>query len=131
MSKVTLLHELMCGTDTIPHVLQCESHPFNQQINSVEFCAANDIRFMAYSPLGYGAFKRPGEITVLSDPTLKSIGDKHGRSIAQVRKTLGQKADGSRYQRWHLRGRPTLRFLKRPRNDARDSISIKTRPAIP
>ena len=25
--KVSLLHELLCGTDTAPHVLQCESHP--------------------------------------------------------------------------------------------------------
>lgn len=83
--QLTLLHELMCGTDTVPHVLQNESHPFNQQWPQVEFCAGNDIQFMAYSPLGYGAFKKPGEITVLSDPTLKRVGDKHGKSVAQVR----------------------------------------------
>lgn len=29
--KVTLLHELLCGTDTVPHVVQCESHPYCQQ----------------------------------------------------------------------------------------------------
>lgn len=83
---MTLLHELLCGTKMTPHVVQCESHPFLQQWNLLEYCQRNGIQFMAYSPLGYGAFKKPDEITVLADPTLKKIGEKHGKTIAQVRR---------------------------------------------
>jgi hypothetical protein len=31
-----------------------------------------------------GAFKGSNEITVLTDPTLKAIAEKHGKSTAQV-----------------------------------------------
>eukprot|EP00730_Choanoeca_flexa_P014052 TRINITY_DN6001_c0_g1_i1.p1 TRINITY_DN6001_c0_g1~~TRINITY_DN6001_c0_g1_i1.p1 ORF type:complete len:383 (+),score=65.13 TRINITY_DN6001_c0_g1_i1:60-1208(+) len=83
--KIQLLHELMSGKhDIIPHVLQNESHPFNQQWRQLEFCQKAGIQFMAYSPLGYGAFKDPNEVTVLSDPTLAEIGAKHGISTAAV-----------------------------------------------
>jgi diketogulonate reductase-like aldo/keto reductase len=73
-----------------PHVVQCESHPFLQQWDLIEFCKNNHIQFMAYSPLGYGAFKKADEITVLTDPTLKKIAAKHGKSTAQVRQQNGR-----------------------------------------
>ncbi len=82
--KVTLLHELICGTDVIPHVVQSESHPFCQQWGLLDFCQNNGIQMQAYSPLGYGSFKSETERTVLTDPTLAKIGAKHGKSIASV-----------------------------------------------
>ena len=36
--KVTLLHELLCGTDTKPAIVQSESHPYNQQTQLIDFC---------------------------------------------------------------------------------------------
>ncbi|EDQ90983.1 uncharacterized protein MONBRDRAFT_15533, partial [Monosiga brevicollis MX1] len=82
--KIQLLHELMMGDHAmIPHVLQNEGHPYNQQWRQLEyvFCQKVGIQFMAYSPLGYGAFPF---VTVLANPVLKEIADKHDKSTAQV-----------------------------------------------
>jgi diketogulonate reductase-like aldo/keto reductase len=82
--KVTLLHELICGTDFVPHVAQSEAHPFCQQWGLLDFCTKNGIQLQAYSPLGYGSFKAENERTVLTEPLLAKIAAKHGKSVAQV-----------------------------------------------
>jgi len=48
------------------------------------FCKQNGIQFQAYSPLGYGAFVREGEVRVLECPEIKEIGARHGKTAAQV-----------------------------------------------
>ena len=39
--KVTLLHELLCGTDHVPSIVQSESHPYCQQTDLIKFCKMN------------------------------------------------------------------------------------------
>eukprot|EP00056_Hartaetosiga_gracilis_P022687 m.32370 g.32370 ORF g.32370 m.32370 type:complete len:379 (-) comp9777_c0_seq5:752-1888(-) len=82
--QLQLLHELMCGNSFIPHVLQNESHPYLQQWDQLEFCKKNNIQFMAYSPLGYGAFAGDDRPRVLTNPVIKEVADKHNKSTAQV-----------------------------------------------
>ena len=82
--NVALLHELCCGTDTVPHVLQCESHPYQQQKRLLGFCKKNNIQFQAYSPLGYGEFAGADEVRVLQSPTVLAVAEKHSKSAAQV-----------------------------------------------
>lgn len=78
-TQVQLLHELLCGTDTKPQVVQHESHPYCQQWGLLQYCKMNDIQFQAYSPLGYGEFVPEGEVRVLENPVLQKIAEKHGR----------------------------------------------------
>lgn len=82
--KVSLLHELLKGTDYVPQVAQSESHPYCQQSGLLQFCKQNGIQFQAYSPLGYGEFKSADEVSVLENPVINSIAEKHGKSAAQV-----------------------------------------------
>jgi len=82
--KVTLLHELMQGTDRVPDIAQSESHPYCQQWGLLKFCQMNGIQMQGYSPLGYGEFKSADEVSVLSNPVIQAIGEKYGKSTAEV-----------------------------------------------
>ncbi|CAI6088888.1 unnamed protein product [Clonostachys chloroleuca] len=59
-----------------PHVNQIELHPWCQQRELVKYCRDNNIIIQAYSPLATGAR--------FSDPNLKLIATKNGKSSAQV-----------------------------------------------
>jgi len=110
--KVTLLHELLCGTDTKPAVLQCESHPYCQQQQLIRMCEMNGIQFQAYSPLGYGEFKRDDEITVLANPVVAEIGKRYNKSTAAV------------VLRWHVqRGVATPPFSLFE-NELRENLTV-------
>lgn len=87
---VPLLHDLLTYAKIVPAVNQIETHPFGQQAGMNQFCRAQGIVHQAYSPLGYGEFKKNTERTVLTDPTIKGIASRVGRSPAQV------------VLRWHL-----------------------------
>lgn len=63
-------------------VLQVESHPYHSQNKLLQFCTENKIVITAYSPLGSGA-EIDGN-TIVTNTTLKAIGEKYGRSGAQV-----------------------------------------------
>lgn len=78
-TQVQLLHELLCGTDTKPQIVQHEAHPYCQQWDLLQYCNMNDIQFQAYSPLGYGEFVGDNEVKVLENPVLQKIAEKHGR----------------------------------------------------
>lgn len=82
--QVQLLHELTANTDTIPAVLQAESHPFLQQWGLKKHCKQLGIQFQSYSPLGYGMFKKEDEHTVMTHPVIIEVARKHGKSPAQV-----------------------------------------------
>jgi diketogulonate reductase-like aldo/keto reductase len=90
--KVSLLHELLKGTDYVPQIAQSERHPYCQQKGLIQMCEMNGIQFQAYSPLGYGEFKAEGELTVLESPEIHTIAAKHGKSAAEV------------VLRWHIQG---------------------------
>ncbi|WP_368409110.1 aldo/keto reductase [Halocatena marina] len=55
---------------------QVECHPLLQQKRLRDYCASNDIRLVAYSPLARGA--------VFDVPELQEIAEEHGVSEAQV-----------------------------------------------
>ncbi|GAB2636272.1 aldo/keto reductase [Gordonia jinhuaensis] len=72
----------------IPAVDQVELHPHLQQRELREFAGHHDIAIESWSPLGgtpnsgWGPNSKPN--TVLTDPTIAKIADKHGKSPAQI-----------------------------------------------
>jgi diketogulonate reductase-like aldo/keto reductase len=79
---IPALQRLFEETDLRPVVNQIELHPALPQDELRAFNAENDIVTQAWSPLASGE--------LLGDETLKRLGDKHGKSPAQV------------VIRWHL-----------------------------
>jgi 2,5-diketo-D-gluconate reductase A len=80
---VPALQRLFEETDLRPAVNQIELHPALPQDELRAFNAENDIVTEAWSPLAQGG-------GLLSEPTLKRLAEKHGKSPAQV------------VIRWHL-----------------------------
>lgn len=76
------LERIIGETGVTPVVNQIELHPYFQQGDKRAFLKAKNIHIESYSPLGSG--------DVLKDETIKAIGAKYGKSIAQV------------VIRWHL-----------------------------
>jgi len=76
------LERIIKETGVTPVVNQVELHPAFQQRDKRDFHREHDIKIESYSPLGSGRS--------LDDKTIAAIGEKHGRSIAQV------------ILRWHL-----------------------------
>ncbi|OAB42562.1 aldo/keto reductase [Paenibacillus antarcticus] len=70
------LEELMKDAEIKPMVDQMEHHPRLTQKELQAFCKENGIQFEAWSPLMQGQ--------LLDNVDLKEIGDKYGKSIAQV-----------------------------------------------
>ena len=69
-----------------PHIIQNWMDPFHQYKGIRERCKAEGILFQAYSSLGSQWVHHRGHSTnpVLTNPTLKSIANKYGVSVAQV-----------------------------------------------
>ena len=74
--------EIMSEGTIKPAVLQVESHPYFSNADLLGFCTKNGIVMTAYSPLGSGA-TLDGTI-IPKNPTLAAVGEKHGKSAAQV-----------------------------------------------
>ncbi len=66
-----------CGT-VMPVVNQCEAHVLYQQRRMREYLKPYGVAFEAWSPLAEG---RRG---ILSDTTLRTIGDRYGKTPAQI-----------------------------------------------
>ncbi|MBW1600529.1 aldo/keto reductase [Streptomyces sp. JJ66] len=77
------LERLLAETSTVPVLNQVELHPHFQQEQLRTFHTAHHIATEAWSPLGQGK-------DVLTEPAIRAIGEKHGRTAAQV------------ILRWHL-----------------------------
>jgi len=67
----------------VPAVNQIEAHPYLQQREAREYDAAHGIVTEAWSPLAKGG-------TLLADPAVTRLAEKHGRTAAQI------------VLRWHL-----------------------------
>ncbi|WP_448950343.1 aldo/keto reductase [Labrys neptuniae] len=80
--QIAHLERLKAETGEVPAINQVELHPRFQQKELRAYHAKEGIATEAWSPLGQG--------TLLSDPALTAIGQKYGKSAAQV------------ILRWHL-----------------------------
>ncbi|KAB2687632.1 aldo/keto reductase [Brucella pseudogrignonensis] len=70
------LERILKESDVVPVLNQIELHPQFQQDELRLFHSKHNIATEAWSPLGQG--------TILENPTLKTIAEKHGKSVAQV-----------------------------------------------
>ena len=61
-----------------PAVNQIETHPFHQQVEAETFLRENGIQMESWGPFA------EGKNNIFRNELLKSIGDNHGKSIAQV-----------------------------------------------
>jgi diketogulonate reductase-like aldo/keto reductase len=66
----------LMDTEIKPMVNQIEFHPGYMQDETVQYCRENGILVEAWSPLGNGM--------VLTNPVLMDMGEKYGRSVAQI-----------------------------------------------
>lgn len=73
---VALLEQAVAASSEPVAVNQCEYHPYLDQSKLISACRSLGIVFAAYSPLGSGA--------LLSDPVIRQIATKIGRTPAQV-----------------------------------------------
>lgn len=66
----------MDATGIVPVINQVELHPQYQQRDIRDYHESRGIKLECYSPLGSG--------TVLDNPVIAEIADKHGKSVAQI-----------------------------------------------
>jgi 2,5-diketo-D-gluconate reductase A len=64
--------------EVVPAVDQIETHPFHQQVEAQKFLQENAIQMESWGPFA------EGKNDIFHNALLKSIGDEHGKSIAQV-----------------------------------------------
>ncbi|WP_339878774.1 aldo/keto reductase [uncultured Algoriphagus sp.] len=70
--------DLMAFHEVVPAINQIETHPFHQQIQTQQFLTENNIQIESWGPFA------EGKNQLFSNELLASIGDKYGKSIAQV-----------------------------------------------
>jgi diketogulonate reductase-like aldo/keto reductase len=73
---IPLLEQLIEASGKAPSINQVEFHPFLYQKNLLDYCRKKGIQLEAYSPLARAKH--------LDNPTLQSIGEKYGKTPAQV-----------------------------------------------
>jgi len=72
------LMDFMLYNEVKPVINQIETHPYFQQIENQKFLQENNVQHQSWSPLGMGL------LNVLEDQLLRSIAEKHNKSVAQV-----------------------------------------------
>lgn len=70
------LDTLLAAAEVVPAVNQVELHPRLRQVGLHRYCLAHGIRIQAWSPLQHGR--------ILGHPVLGELGEKYGRSPAQI-----------------------------------------------
>ena len=72
------LMDFMLYNDIKPVINQIETHPYFQQIENQKFLQENKVQHQSWSPLGMGL------LNVFEDQLLRSIAEKHNKSVPQV-----------------------------------------------
>jgi D-xylose reductase len=114
--NTALLQDLLNWAAIPPAVLQAEMHPYLTQSKLLRFCHERGIAVTAFSPLGAASYFSIGMATkgesVLEQPAVLQIAERHGRSPAQV------------VLRWGLqRGSAVIPKTSRPER-LRENLSI-------
>jgi diketogulonate reductase-like aldo/keto reductase len=78
------LAQLLEQTDIVPAVNQIELHPYFQQKDLVALHEKHGITTQAWSPIGGITSYRDSAKRSFDEPVILAIGDKHGKSAAQV-----------------------------------------------
>jgi diketogulonate reductase-like aldo/keto reductase len=78
------LVQLLEQTDVVPAVNQIELHPYFQQKELVGFHEEHGITTQAWSPIGGITSYRESERRSFDEPVILAIGEKYGKSAAQV-----------------------------------------------
>lgn len=86
--SIKKLKDLMSKSDEYPEMNQVELHPYLHQDDLVDFCHKNNILVTAFSPLGsqdrIPEMKAENEPSLLENPVVNDIANKHNVSAAQV-----------------------------------------------
>ncbi|AEI49551.1 aldo/keto reductase [Runella slithyformis] len=72
------LIDLIVHNEIVPAVNQIETHPFNQQIETQLFLEENKVQIESWGPFA------EGKNNIFQNELLLSIGQKYGKSVAQV-----------------------------------------------
>ncbi|MFV0395178.1 MAG: aldo/keto reductase [Coprobacillaceae bacterium] len=72
------LTDIAMFSEIVPQVNQVEVNPFQQQIEAQQNMEKHNVQIQAWAPFA------EGKNDMFNNPTLKAIGDKHNKSIAQV-----------------------------------------------
>ena len=72
------LIDLIQFNEVVPAVNQVETHVFNQQVKAQEIMNKYGVQIQAWAPFA------EGKNNLFSNETLKSVGDKYNKSVAQV-----------------------------------------------
>eukprot|EP00899_Mesostigma_viride_P009495 jgi/Mesvir1/18547/Mv17065-RA.1 len=82
-----LMMDLLKYARIKPAVWQVELHPYLQQPMLLEYAKSRGIAVSGYSPLGALSYHEMGmykDKSVLDDPCITKLADKHGKSTAQI-----------------------------------------------
>ncbi|MEP0547578.1 MAG: aldo/keto reductase [Rhodothermales bacterium] len=97
------LDRLLAEASVVPAVNQIEVHPYFQQTELQALHAEHGILTQAWSPIGGITSYGDAERSTFEDPTLNEIGERYGKSAAQV------------MIRWHLQqGRSAIPKSTKP-----------------
>mmetsp|Transcript_30416 Transcript_30416/g.74031 ORF Transcript_30416/g.74031 Transcript_30416/m.74031 type:complete len:662 (-) Transcript_30416:351-2336(-) len=72
------LKETLAIAEILPTVNQVEMHPYYTRDRLLKFSTEHGIKLMGYSPFGRG------RLNIINDPIMGAIGEKYGKSGAQV-----------------------------------------------
>lgn len=72
------LIDLIIHNEIIPAVNQIETHPFHQQVETQQFLEENNVQVQSWGPFA------EGKNNLFHNELLASIGEKYGKTIAQV-----------------------------------------------
>jgi 2,5-diketo-D-gluconate reductase A len=70
--------DLIMHHEVVPAVNQIETHPFHQQVEAQKFLQENGVQIESWGPFA------EGKNDIFHNELLRTIGEKHGKSIAQV-----------------------------------------------